>query len=707
MPRVPQQQLGANPVSIPGLPDANLPRTNMAGTLAGIIGGGLDVATRAIEFQAAAQQLTNANTINDIRHAEEQARRQAYAAKQLQDAENSRKEEDRGFGRLKFAEDQHETLALIASGKVFVGDSVDDAGTNEAFRSYIDASTAGMSPDAAAGFEDAAQRVLLPAIFSKQADNYEQMVGQELDSLTTEVTASIKTPEQAKELIRAKSNQYGLSESDITNRVFIPALKTMADRGDKEAITIANGIDLRADVRQSIVDHTTSVQERAKRDAETAQTEAFTATKNKIAVWFSREIDQLHKFDAGTQLDLIKARDTGLVTPNQFDELNGKIERWRKDSVEQSEALWKRASSQQTHADAVNSQVSLVASGEWYNAEDIETPTGVGEEKIKTTVEQMRRNSFDAAAANIDAIPGLSPEENQRLKVQAAFNQNYVPVEYKSMVQSGLQQMQALGQAVGGKVPVVMNDAMRRTLTIYRDSRRISPAYAEQLFTRSEDRAYLDSISDYLASNSDDIGGAVQNANAATLGGSVSVELARGAAKKLASSDADYAATGTLMTNAILAEARRGVARNLSPEKAIANATELFASKSMKINGYTTVVANREWVPKDEGVFDDHVRLWFQNIAANFADQNVFKGVAITPNDMLLDQDADTGYWRVRDARNGDLVSTGGGLALSVFSTRELVGVAARAKMKDTIKKANERVTPGFIPEMSEAGVAF
>ena len=102
--RVPQEQLGTGPLSVLSTPLPPINTPTVAGQLAGILAGGADVATRAVGFMAATQQMKNQEAILSIRNNEAAVREAEQSARQLEADEARNASIMRGEAGLAFDE---------------------------------------------------------------------------------------------------------------------------------------------------------------------------------------------------------------------------------------------------------------------------------------------------------------------------------------------------------------------------------------------------------------------------------------------------------------------------------------------------------------------------------------------------------------------------------------------------------------------------
>lgn len=711
MPRVPQQQLGANPVSIPGLPDANLPRTNTAGTLASIIGGGIDVATRAIEFQAAAQQLTNANTINDMRHAEEQARRQAQMAHALAAAEKETAAEQRGAARDLFSQEFPDIAAIVSSGGMdaMIGSVVDDTAVNGMVDDFVGARTAGMSEEASAAFRQEAMEKIKPVVFSRQAKLQEDVIQQGLTDLQSEAV-TFSTAKEFTDLVDAKSVLYGKTKAEIVDAVVVPALQARADVGDLSVTELANNLIPDVKIRAALVNKaeaTAKINDSNRRlqdlnnfslAIEAAGTDLSALTRIKGEV-FKYQSDPKNADDRATLQSFQNSIDTTIdkISTNAANAM-----------IAQGKADWKSA--QVTSAVNMLLNPSLGAIESSSLSESVTMPDGsvrsVEESMSKAEREDMAWTAIEQASARM--FPN-NPAQQIGYQIDVASQASHLPDAWKHAWSVGVSAADSLELKTADGKDMPIPPQTEAAFALYTSVGAKAPWLLSQAMSYDDRKFYERTIS---AMRRQPIGGdlrtAMVEAKRSLQTRPTRIDLSGETIVKTMS-DVGMSQTFGLFNAASGPNPNWGVVENeviaradlfadLSPAQAAAKAAKEIEPNMVTINGFPTFLTKPP--PSD-------LKPQFQQSLQTILEETA-KARNLNVSDLYISEDPKRGYYRINDRStltNIDSIDASGIIAKA--AALRTATTIQNQNVQEAIRNAGNNPTTAKITTPSYPGKEF
>lgn len=525
-------------------------------------------------------------------------------------------------------------------------------------------------------FVSGVAKELDPDVFLKEADQRLKTV--QVESANKEIASRSNTlvkvgdlsliPGVVEEAVNLIPPSVRSPES-VRKEIITPAMERAASEGEVDKVAALTAALGGAEAKWSADMMDKAVKEKQQRENDEKSMRRQTAL-----TYLTDQIDVGERYDPGI-VDYIEfAFEKGALTVSDRKEYLGRVKSMAEKAAEQQQRLIDERTANNLFQERVIPNLGKIASGSWWDAGDVEVK--VGGTSRKATLAEQRRMAYEAAAANVDNVEGLAPEERSRLKLQVAFRQNYMPDEIPAKATANVQQMQAFGLPVAGPDKVVVTPAMQETVAIYQEGNKLSPSWAAGMFANDNDRAYMNSIVEYLGSNTNDLKGAISYANNVRTAGQVDAAAVDSATKSIID---DYDFVGGEIGAHIMREARLNMGAGVSAKKAVELAKELVKSRLVTINGYSTYVYDRNFNEQDQKALNRGVRAWFEHVAKNYGSRpenlgGIGRDKPLTADDMRLRQDRN-GMWVVLDARDGrgKIVATGDDLMLSAMTTKEVM----------------------------------
>lgn len=259
--RVPQEALGARPVSMPGFSIPQFKPT-VAGQLAGVLSGAVDATTQAVGFMSAVESMKAREAIIDVRNSREAIAEAEQNARQLQIEEDRAASLMRGQAGRDVDAMAGDIIAAFESGQMdpHIGRVVDNDVLNQIADGYAEPATAGWGADSeyTRTFKAEVRKLVTDRGIRRQAglqeaDRQENIANLQRDFSTASSVDEIRAG------IEANKGFVGLNDQQFIEQIVTPVLQGRAAVGDTSVVELANALIPDTKVRAALVNQAESI----------------------------------------------------------------------------------------------------------------------------------------------------------------------------------------------------------------------------------------------------------------------------------------------------------------------------------------------------------------------------------------------------------------------------------------------------------------
>ena len=641
--RVPQADLSAGPLSVLStpLPPTNQPTT--AGTLAGILSGGIDAATRAVGFMGAVESVKAREAVISYRANRDAIREAERYAAQVAAAERNNESLMRGQAARDFDEHAIQIRAAFASGDLDkdIGRTVDAETLTRMATEYADMRTVGMGADSAYTDEFRRQTIQLVGSIGVQRQAQLQEADRQ-DNITSlqRRLATVTTPEEVSAIREETKGLVNLTDEQWADQVLTPALQgRAATSADESTVTLAKTFISDARV-------VASIENTAARRKEENEAVAKTEILNNYSLRYQAAVSSkdvaaltsLQKDVNAFQSDK-KNADVYPTLNAQWSAIGSAIEEIRKEEV--------FAQAQATHSKSVADAISLAKNGDGFALREVETPVPGSQQAIKTTVSEIKDAAFNDVVASSRQLYPDNPIRQIEHQIDYVSQSRNMPSEWSRLLVVGESAADSLmlDTADGKESPIPTQTVA--AFELYKSIAARSPSLLSELVPYEQRKFYERTMS---AQRRGVVGNDVR---AAMLSAKNSIKLRPNRVDLSATTLVEsMQSMGVDMTNGLWGgpnptwTATENAFVNLvdlfadySPAEAAKRAAEELEPKIVNVNGFKTLMTNPP-APQNKDAFEESVNDRLLAIA---------ESKKLSLGDLYIVEDVASGMLRVSD----------------------------------------------------------
>lgn len=429
--RVPQEALGARPVSLPGFSVPQFQPT-VAGQLAGVLSGAVDATTQAVGFMSAVESMKAREAIIDVRNNRAAIAEAEQNARQLQIEEERAAALMRGQAGRDVDAIAGDIIAAFESGQMdaHIGRVVDNDVLNQIADGYAEPATAGWGADSeyTRTFKAEVRKLVTDRGIRRQAGLQEADRQQNIANLQRDFSTA-SSVDEIRAGIEANKGFVGLNDQQFIEQIVTPVLQGRAMNGDATAAKMASELIPDSRVVESIQRHLDAFNESRTADAHINALNTFSLRSQRASS--AGDVSGLSSLQRDIQEFQSKPENAPIYAAlnSMWESADNEIRQ-----IEKQQLVEK---AQVSHNDRVSQAVAMIRGGDGYAVDTIETQVPGTSQSITTNKSELNRIAFDLVKRDAESLYPDDPTGRISHQIDYVSQSKNFPNEWTQVLQVG------------------------------------------------------------------------------------------------------------------------------------------------------------------------------------------------------------------------------------------------------------------------------